>query len=281
MTLVSLPGSPEAFFIYAETHLPDEQARTTTLEALQSCADSTARVTPSVATYVFRRSALSEALGRKRFPGCVSLESTELYLTNAGFRDHILTDEFRSALRKMYKEAKRLETRLFWIGATPPSDMLHNIFKSDPQARPIATVHSTLFNADVYARTRNEDAIILSLLCPVERGQGARALDHVRAAAALDTISFVAFFHPLAPDLLRIFLVAPVTARQPASRFAEAFEPFAEVIGARRGIGACQTHRSRPDLAAELRQALHSATADWDVTHEHYSGYVSHPAVRL
>ncbi|MBY0520530.1 MAG: hypothetical protein K2P79_08910, partial [Sphingomonas sp.] len=153
MTINRARIAAEAFFLYAETYLPNEQTRDETLAALQLCADGTARATPSVATYVFRPSALPAIIGERHYPGSIALESTELYLTNGGFRDHLATDEFRTGLRAMYKGTRRLGARLFWIGARPASDMLHNIFRSDPEARPIATVREKIFDADIYARS--------------------------------------------------------------------------------------------------------------------------------
>jgi hypothetical protein len=271
----------KGFFLYAETHLPHEQARTHTLAALQLCADGTAAATPSVATYVFRPSAAAALIGQRRHEGALSLESTELYLTDAGFRDHILTDNFRAGLRMMYKEVQRLGARLFWVGATPPSDMLHNIYRSDPEARPVATVVEKIFDEAVYNRANTEDVIIASVLCPVERGRGALAIDRViEAEAALDTISFVAFFHPLAQEMLRFFFIAPLAGAQTPRRIAEVIAPFAEIAAPNRLIGSCQTHRQRPDLALQLREALARDGFDWDVSHEGYSGYILHPAVR-
>lgn len=281
MTIDSAKISAEAFFLYAETYLPSLQTRDETLAALQMCADGTGRVTPSVATYVFRPSALSAVIGDRLHPGSVALESTELYLTNAGFRDHLTTDEFRTGLRAMYKGTRRLGARLFWIGARPASDMLHNIFRSDPDARPIAPVRAKLFDAGVYAASDNRDVIILSMLCPVETGKGAVAIDLVDAIAdRLTTISFVGFFHPLAPNLLRVFFVAPVSSTQAASDIADAVAPLASVAApGARVLGTCQTHRDRGDLAADLSVALAATDVDWQVLSAGYSGYASHPSV--
>ncbi|MBX9730430.1 MAG: hypothetical protein K2X59_03810 [Sphingomonas sp.] len=271
----------EAFFLYAETYLPNEVTREETLTALQLCADGTSRATPSVATYVFRPSALSAVIGERVYPGSVALESTELYLTNQGFRDHLTTDEFRTGLRAMYKGTRRLGARLFWIGARPASDMLHNIFRSDPEARPIATVREKLFDADVHAASDTRDVTILSILCPVESGKGAVAIDLVDAIAAqVTTISFVAFFHPLAPDLLRLFMIAPVNHAQPTRMIAESLAPLADLVAAPgRMLGTCQTHRDRADLAAELTAVLATTSADWHIMSAGYSGYISHPSV--
>lgn len=271
----------EAFFLYAETYLPNEVTREETLAALQLCADGTARATPSVATYVFRPSALTEVIGERVYPGSVALESTELYLTNQGFRDHLTTDEFRTGLRAMYKGTRRLGARLFWIGARPASDMLHNIFRSDPKARPIATVREKLFDADVHAASDNRDVVIVSVLCPVESGKGAVAIDLVDAIAAqLTVISFAAFFHPLAPDLLRLFMIAPVNHAQPTRMIAESLAPLADLVAAPgRMLGTCQTHRDRAELAAELTAVLATTSADWHIMSAGYSGYISHPSV--
>jgi len=271
----------EAFFLYAETYLPSEVTREETLAALQLCADGTARATPSVATYVFRPSALTAVVGERVYPGSVALESTELYLTNQGFRDHLTTEEFRTGLRAMYKGTRRLGARLFWIGARPASDMLHNIFRSDPEARPIATVREKIFDADVYGQTSNADVVIVSLLCPVEPGKGAVAIDLVDAMAAqLTTISFAAFFHPLAPDLMRVFFVAPVNDGQTAAQIAERVAPLAGIVApSSRMLGTCQTHRDRADLAAALSAAFQATDADWQVMSGGYSGYISHPSI--
>ncbi|MBX9858112.1 MAG: hypothetical protein K2Y20_00790 [Sphingomonas sp.] len=271
----------EAFFLYAETYLPSEQTRQETLAALQLCADGTARATPSVATYVFRPSALSAVLGERVYPGSVALESTELYLTNQGFRDHLTTDEFRTGLRAMYKGTRRLGARLFWIGARPPSDMLHNIFRSDRDARPIATVREKLFDADVHAASDNRDVTIVSVLCPIESGKGAVAIDLVDAIAdRLTVISFAAFFHPLAPDLLRVLMILPINDAQPASVIADSLAPLGDLVAAPgRMLGTCQTHRDRADLAETLAAAFATTNADWQVMSDGYSGYVSHPLV--
>ncbi|MBY0305534.1 MAG: hypothetical protein K2W86_10360 [Sphingomonas sp.] len=271
----------EAFFLYAETYLPSEVTRAETLAALQLCADGTSRATPSVATYVFRPSALSAVIGERLHPGSVALESTELYLTNQGFRDHLATDEFRTGLRAMYKGTRRLGARLFWIGARPASDILHNIFRSDPDARPIATVREKLFDADVHAASDNRDVAMVSVLCPVETGKGAVAIDLVDAIAAqLTVISFAAFFHPLAPDLLRLFMVLPINDAQPARMIAEGLAPLGDlVVAPGRMLGTCQTHRDRADLAGTLAAALAATNADWQVMLDGYSGYVSHPLV--
>lgn len=273
--------SNEAFFLYAETYLPSEKTREDTLAALQLCADGTSRLTPDVATYVFRPSKLAAMLGERVFPDSVSLESTELYLTHKGFRDHLTTDEFRSGLRSMYKGTRRLGARLFWIGAKPASDMMHNIFRSDPIARPIATIQQKLFDASVYQRTANRDVVILSLLCPVTSGQGAVAIDCVDAmAAALETISFVAFFHPLAPDLLRVFMTAPIDYTQSVDKIAEAVGTLAANTNPEGPLqGHCQTHRTRPDLAEQLRGSFSGQDADWEISSDGYSGYISHEAV--
>jgi hypothetical protein len=271
----------EGFFLYAETHLPHEQARGQTLAALQRCADGTFTATPSVATYIFRKSAAATLIGEREHNGALSLESTELYLTDAGFRDHILTDDFRAGLRMMYKEVKRLGARLFWIGATPPSDMLHNIYRSDPDARPLATVAEKLFDQSVYDSAKTEDVILASALCMVERGRGADAIDRVLAAASvLETISFVAFFHPRAQEVLRFFFTAPVSGAQTAKTIAEAIAPIVQIASPNSFLGTCQTHRSRPDLALQLRDALNQDGANWDVSHEGYSGYILHATVQ-
>ncbi|MEY2756628.1 MAG: hypothetical protein RIR33_406 [Pseudomonadota bacterium] len=273
--------TPEGFFLYAETHLPHEEARSQTLVALQMCADGTAAVTPSVATYIFRRSAAATLIGERIHNGALSLESTELYLNEAGFRDHILTDDFRAGLRMMYKEVKRLGTRLFWIGATPPSDMLHNICRSDPDARPVAAVIEKLFDRTVYDAAKVEDVIIASALFPVDRGRAADVIDGVRqAASALKTISFAAFFHPIAQEFFRVFFVAPVSGDQTAEKIASAIAPINQVASPGLVLGTCQTHRSRPDLAARLRHSLNHDGANWEVSHEDYSGYILHPTVR-
>ncbi len=271
---------PEAFFLYAETHLPDEQARSQTLTALQKCANGTFAATPSVATYVFRRSASATFVGQREHNGAVSLESTELYLTDAGFRDHILTDDFRAGLRMMYKEVKRLGANLFWIGATPPSDMLHNIYRSDPTARPVGGVVEKLFDRSIYENAKTEDIVLVSALFLVERGRGADAIDRVIATASvLQTVSFVAFFHPRAQDLLRFFFTAPVSDKQSAQAIADALAPISALASPQKLMGTCLTHRSRPDLATQLRTALQSDAGHWEVSHEGYSGYILHPAV--
>ncbi|MEM8987408.1 MAG: hypothetical protein AAGC95_11870 [Pseudomonadota bacterium] len=281
MTIERSKISSEAFFLYAETYLPDEKSRGETLEALQLCANGTSRFAPSVATYVFRPSRLASTLGEGVYPGSVSIESTELYLTHQGFRDHLETDEFRTGLRAMYKSTRRLGARLFWIGAKPPSDMMHNIFRSDPEARPVSAVQHELFDETVYKTAANEDVIIVSLLCPVAKGRGADAIDFVDAMKErLRSISFVAFFHPLAQDLLRVFFVAPIDRRQSAAKIAECVKPLSTVSdGAGPMLGLCQVHRSRGDLAAVIRETFEGLNVDWDIMYKDYSGYVSHPNV--
>lgn len=271
--------SGQSFFLYAETYLPDEKAQTETLAALQLCADGTGRETPGVATYVFRPSKLAGVTGEMRHPGSFALESTELYLTHQSFRDHLTTAEFRTGLRTMYKGTKRLGARLFWIGARPASDMLHNIFRSDPEARPIATISEKLFDEAVHRRTRNEDVAIVSVLCPLVKGSGAVAIDAVEAVAGtLDSISLVAFFHPLASEILRMFLVIPISNEQSTAKVAEVLKPLTVIVDpTRRMLVNCQTHRSREDLAAELRTSLAGSDVDFEVTCGAYSGYVSHP----
>ncbi len=281
MTIEQSKISSEAFFLYAETFLPDDGARTHTLRALQMCADGTSRFTPSVATYVFRRSKLSGVIADRCFPGSLALESTELYLTGQGFRDHITTDEFRAGLRSMYKETERLGAHLYWIGARPQSDMMHNIYRSDPEARPIATLCEKLFDPDVYKNTNHEDAAIVSLLCPVAKGQGANAIDVVdRIDSEFETISFIAFFHPRAQDLLRLFMVLPIGQTQSAQTLSAAVEPLnalSQPPG--RVLGSCMVHRERQDLVEDLSAAFEGQGTDWEIRCDQYSGYVSHPQV--
>lgn len=271
---------PEAFFLYAETFLPDAAARDDTLRALEQCATGTWRETPGVATYVFRPSGPAEVIGQRLHPGSLALESTELYLTHDSFRRHLTTEEFRSGLRAMYKGTRRLGARIFWIGARPPADIVHKIFRSDPEARPIAPIALRLFDPAVFERAAHEDVVVASLLCPVAGGGGAAAIDAVDALAAdLRTISLAAFFHPLAPGLLRLFMVLPVDAGQPAPRMASALRALAEAAGPQtRASGVCLTHRSRADLAGALRAALDEAQPGWDVRCGGYSGYAIHPA---
>jgi hypothetical protein len=266
----------EAFVLYAETYLPDAASQTATLDALALCAEGTARATPSVAVYAFRRSPLAQLIGDDLFPGSLALESTEIYLTRQGFRGHIETPEFRSGLRAMYKGTRRLGARIFWIGVRPESDMLHNIIRSDPEARPIAPVRASLFDAEVHAAARARDVAILSIGVTVEPGGGARAIDAVDAVAdALRTISFVAFFHPLRPALLRLTIVLPIDADQPAGTVAGALAPLVDV-GALLGHG--QVSQGRAPLAADLAAAL-ASTGTWTVVSEGYAGYPLHPAV--
>lgn len=269
----------EAFFLYAETYLPGEEARDATLTALQSCADGTSRATPSVATYVFRPSLHAQRIGEKLHPGSVALESTELYLTHQGFRDHLATDEFRAGLRAMYKGTRRLGARLFWIGPRPASDMMHNIYRSDPFARPVMPVREQLFDANAYAVARDEDVAIFSLARVVAAGEGASVIDAIdKIADSLETISFVAFFHPLAPELLRIFLVAAVDNRQPGPRFGEAFAALCAADDDETLKGAIQVYCGRADLAQALRDVFPDRQ-NWTISSGGYSGYISHPAV--
>lgn len=269
----------EAFFLYAETYLPSEEARDATLAALQSCADGTVRSTPSVATYVFRPSPNAERIGQKLYPGSVALESTELYLTHQGFRDHLNTDEFRAGLRAMYKGTRRLGARLFWIGPRPASDMMHNIYRSDPFARPVMPIRERLFDANAYTHARHEDVAIFSLTRFVAESEGADLMDSIdKIAESLETISFVAFFHPLAPELLRLFLVAAVNEVQTPRLFANAFALLAATDDPDALTGMVQVHRDRPDLAEALKQVLLDSKR-WKITSDAYSGYISHPAV--
>jgi hypothetical protein len=265
------------FYLYAETFLPDEAARAANLDALQMCADGTASVTPSVSTYVFRPSPLAQLTGDRLHPGCRAIESTELYLTPQGFRGHIETDLFRQGLRKMYREIDRLGARIFWIGARPEPDMLRNIYRSDPEARPVMPVREQLFDAQVHAGCRVEDAVIFSLGMILAPGQGAAAIEAIDALAdGMRAISLVAFFHPLDPGLLRLFWLAPVDAAQPPARIAALVAPLAATC--ERLIGHAQVHRDRPDLAAALETAL-AGCGEWQAASSGYSGYPLHPAV--
>lgn len=268
----------EAFFLYAETYLPHEDARAATLAALQSCADGTGRATPSVATYVFRPSAHAARIGEQVYPGSVALESTELYLTHKGFRDHLATDEFGAGLRAMYKGTRRLGARLFWIGPRPASDMMHNIFRSDPSARPVLPVRECIFDAAAYGRVRNEDVAIFSLTRVVEAGAGAEVMDAIDAiAASLRPISLVAFFHPLAPELLRLIVISAVDQDQPAELYRDAFARLNPAAEGEPLAGMIHVHRQRDDLAQALRQTFPDEQ-HWDIRSSGYSGYVSHPA---
>jgi hypothetical protein len=269
----------EAFFLYAETYLPSEEAREATLTALQSCADGTSRATPSVATYVFRPSPHAERIGARLYPGSVAVESTELYLTHKGFRDHLATEEFRSGLRAMYKGTRRLGARLFWIGARPASDMMHNIYRSDPLARPVMPVRERLFDAGAYMNARHEDVAICSLSRVVAPGEGVSVMDAVdRISQSLETISFVAFFHPLAPELLRLFLIAAVDGPQTPALFGEAFAHLTAADDNEPLAGMIQVHRDRADLAQALRHAFPDER-NWAIQSGGYSGYISHPVV--
>ncbi len=270
------PLYPDAFFLYAETYLPHDAARSDTLNALKRCAEGTARETPDVVTYFFRPSPLTEMIGRRTHPQCVALESTELYLTPAGFREHLTTPEFREGLRAMYRGTRRLGARIFWIGATPASDMMHNIFRSDPQARPIAAVVASLFNPGVAASAPAEDAVLVSMAAEVASGDGARAIDTVRALhRTLTASSFVAFFHPLAPEMMRIFFVAPLTARQPPTRLGEDLAALgAPDSGMTQVRGVVSGARARQDLAA----AVAAAPGVWTLTGPQCAGHVLHPA---
>lgn len=268
----------EAFFLYAETYLPHEEAREATLQALQSCADGTDRATPSVATYVFRPSAHAARIGERLHPGSISLESTELYLTHQGFRDHLATDEFRAGLRAMYKGTRRLGARLFWIGPRPASDMMHNIYRSDPLARPVLPVRELVFDSLAYGRARNQDVAIFSLTRVVQSGAGADVMDIVDAIAeSLKPISLVAFFHPLAPELLRMIVVSAVDQHQPAEVYREAFAKLNPPEDEEPLAGMIHVHRERADLAGELRLAFPDER-NWIIESGGYSGFASQPA---
>jgi hypothetical protein len=279
MSTVLARAASEAFFLYAETYLPDATTRAETLSALAQCAAGTARATPQVATYVFRPSQLAGVIAQSLYPGSLALESTELYLTHEAFRHHLTTDEFRAGLRAMYKGTRRLGARIFWIGPRPPADIVNNIFRSDPQARPIAPIVSRIFNATAFVRASNEDLAIVSVLCPVASGRGAAAIEAVDIIdASLESISMVAFFHPLATDLLRIFLILPIDGKQPAQLVAQALQLLSPVTDPdRRMMGLCQTHRTRVDLAAQLRESLADPAIDWEIRCDGYAGHVSHP----
>jgi hypothetical protein len=267
----------DAFFLYAETFLPDPATRDATLAALQTCADGTRAATPSVATYVFRPSPLAQLTGDRLYPGCFALESTELYLTESGFREHLTTEAFRLGLRTMYREVARLGARIFWIGARPSADILRNIFKSDANARPVMPLLQRLFDAEVHASSRPEDVAIFSLGMQLGPGQcpaAIEAVDHL--AGGMRAISIVAFFHPLMPELLRLFWVAPVDAAQSAERIAAQLAPLASAGAV--VIGHAQVHRDRRDIATALEAAL-AGCGQWSVSTAGYSGYPLHPAV--
>lgn len=277
MTVDRAKIEANAFYLYAETFLPDIAARDATLAALQACADGTCSATPSVATYIFRPSPLAQLTGDRLYPGSVALESTELYLTESGFRGHLTTEDFRFGLRTMYREISRLGARIFWIGARPSPDILRNIFKSDPNARPVMPVRQQLFDAEIHAESRPEDVAIFSLAVPLSPGQGPAAIEAVDAASdGLRTISLVAFFHPLMPEQLRLFWTAPVNEEQPAERIAAQLVALASAGDGL--IGHAQVHRDRPGLAAALDEAL-SACGEWQVSNAGYSGYMIHPVV--
>lgn len=278
MNIDSSKIAAEAFFLYAETYLPDNAKLEATLDALSLCAIGTARATPSVATYVFRPSALTTVTGQSLFPGCVALESTELYLTHEGFRSHLDTSEFRTGLRRLYQDIGRLGVRIFWIGARPPADMLRNIHRSDPQARPVGAVTRKLFDAETYKGAQPDEMVIASLQCALKPGTGARASELVDAFdKALSTVSLVAFYHPFAPDLLRLFAVLPLRGDQPPESLAAHLAAFAEVA-AEPLLGAVQGPRERPELCSALQAALQGA-GTWKVSCDRYAGYISHPSV--
>jgi hypothetical protein len=273
----------EAFFLYAETYLPDALNGHATLAALASCATGTERATPSVATYVFRPSALSAHVGKERFPGAFALESTELYLTHRAFRDHLETEEFRTGLRAMYKQVARLGARIFWIGARPPSDMLHNIFRSDPLARPAATVVERLFDEAVYRSAPHRNHAIFSLLVTTASGSGAKAVDMIETlAASLRTVSLVAFFHPLALDMLRLFFVAPIDDAQPADMVVSALAPFAQLCrDGQRPMASVNLHAARADSVAPIAQHFHRLGFVSEVSSDNHRGYIVHPNITL
>ncbi len=272
----------QGFFLYAETYLPNEQCRDETLEALASCADGTIGATPGVGTYVFRPSLNAEIIGQRLHPGCVCLESTELYLTHAGFRDHLETPEFRSGLRAMYKGTTRLGARLFWCGEQPPSDMLHNIFRSDPEARPLAPLALTVFDREVYDQTENHDTAIVSLSVPIEQGAGARAIDAVQALRAdVRHISLFAFFHPLDTDLLRLTVVLPLAAND--TRQHECLSQALSAIAETREEGGVATgvvclHDQSP-ASEEILKSAFSSCYNWSIRRGEHTGYISHPEV--
>lgn len=274
---------PEAFFLYAETYLPDASSGHATLAALASCAAGTERTTPSVATYVFRPSALSSHVGEERFPGAFALESTELYLTHRGFRDHLQTEEFRTGLRTMYKQVTRLGARIFWIGARPPSDMLHNIFRSDPLARPAAAVVEKLFDETVYRSAPHQDHAIFSLLVTTASASGAKAIDTIETlAASLRTVSLVAFFHPLALDVLRLFFVAPIDDAQPADGVVSALAPFAQLSrDGERPIVSANLHAARADSVAPIARHFQRLGFVSEVGSDNHRGYIVHPNITL
>lgn len=272
------PAHEEAFFLYAETFVPDESARTGQLDALARCAESTLRVAPSVATYAFRRSRLAALAGERRFPGSLALESTELYLTPSGFRDHLATDEFRSALRTMYREISRLGVSIRWIGARPPADAVRNIFRSDPEARPLATLRVTMYDAR-RAAAATSGAALVSVACPLPPGGGAAAVEAVDALAErLRAISFVAFFHPEVPRLLRVFATVPLDPKDDGRAVAAAFADLDAVTDpAARTLGNCLVPRGDARSTAAMREAFARSRGDWDVADDGYSGYVLHP----
>lgn len=272
----------EAFFLYAETYLPDETCCADTLLALESCAEGTFRETPGVGTYVFRRSANVALIGEMLFPGSVSLESNELYLTHAAFRDHLVTPEFRAGLRQMYKGTRRLGARLFWCGNQPPSDMLHNIFKSDPMARPLAPIALTLFNDRVYANSDNRDVAIMSVAIPLASGSGARIADAVdQFAKSVRHISLLGFFHPLDLNLLRLTAIMPLGATDDAQResLANCLGGMVETAGeAGSALGSIRLHKNASISDRSLEELL-PRQIRWSLERGTHSGYVSHPRV--
>jgi hypothetical protein len=153
--------------------------------------------------------------------------------------------------------------------------MLHNIFRSDPEARPIAPVAAELFNPDIAASAAAGDAIMVSLAAEVARGDGARAID---AAVALQRgvacSSYVAFFHPLAPQTLRIFFVAPVTPSQTAHGIAD---KLAALSAPDSGVTAVRGHAAGASARADLQSAFAAAPGAWTLVGSERAGHILHP----
>lgn len=275
-----MPGEP--FLLYAETFFADVTTLQSNLDALQRCVDGTSRTTPSVATYLFRPSRAATLAGQSPFPGCVAIESTELYLTDRGFHEHLQSDEFRAGLRKMYREIPRLGLRIFWIGERPTADALAKIHRSDPDARPVAALRIKLFDAEVHRSVDAADLVLASVSVMIEDAAGAAAVEHVdRLYGGLRTVTFVAFFHPYDPRRLRVLLVTPVHAAQPVAHVAEALRSFASIAAPSRSlIGDIRLHASRSTIVSGLDASL-SGTGDWTVDAHGYRGYVGRPDVSV
>lgn len=273
--------SDEAFLLYAELYLPEEAKRQDTLNALALCAAGTERETPGVATYLFRPSPLATLTGQQVRPGCVAVESTELYLTYDAFRRHATTPEFRAGVDRLFHGIDRMGIRVFWIGKRPPAEILRQIHHSDPQARPAGVITKKLFDVGVYSGANPEDIVMISVLCPLARGLGARATELVDSFDdGIDTVSLVAFFHPYAQHILRFFAVLPLRDPRAAEELAERLQAFNEVVAdGSEVLVLAQTARQSPQLREQLQRIFERTGPGWTVSCEEYSGYICHAHV--